>query len=191
MQQNTSYFSLRGWSAMLLGIYGLLSVYVIHMLTSTYGDGFDGSSQLPIALLEIAITVFAVVMVLISLFTLWIKAKRSAKKRHEKLWSPLSKKIRFQTLIVLLLFIIILVIIANKGYYSIITPVLFLLYGLFLLNLSRFSSGNLKYLALSEIILAIVAYFIVDKEILFLVLGLGTFHMLYGIFTFGKIKKQP
>ena len=191
MQQTSTYFSLRGWSGILLGIYGLLMVYLVHMLTGTYGDGFDGSSQLPIALLEIAIMVLAVVIVLISLITLWIRAKRTAKRHNEKLWSPLSKKARFHTLIPLLLFIIILAVIANKGYYSIITPLLMLLYGIFLLNLNRFSSGNLKYLAFAEIILAIVAYFIVDKEILFLGLGLGVFHMLYGIFTFGKSIKQP
>jgi len=191
MQQTSTYFLLRGWSGILLGIYGLLMVYMVYMLTSTYGDGFDGSSQLPIALLEIAITVLAVVIVLISLITLWIRAKRSAKRHNEKLWSPLSKKVRFHTLFPLLLFIIILVVIANKGYYSIITSLLLLLYGILLLNLNRFSSGNLKYLAFAEIILAIAAYFIFDKEILFLGLGLGAFHILYGIFTLGKRKKQP
>jgi len=189
MQQNSSFLSLSGLSAILLGIYGLLTVYVVYMLTSTYGDGFDGSSQLPIAFLEIVITVLAVVTIIISLFTLWIRARRKAKKNNEKLWSLLSKKLRFYTLIPLLLFIIVLVIIANKGYYSSITPLLLFLYGIFLLNLSRFSSGNLKYLAIAEIILAVVAYFIYDKEMLFLSLGFGIFHISYGLFTFGKNKK--
>ena len=186
MQQNISYFSLSGFSGILLGIYGFLAVYITNMLTSTYGDGFDGSSQLPIALLEIAITVLVVVMILISLITLRIRAKRNAKKHNEKLWSKLSKKLRFHTLIPLLLFIIIVVVIANKGYYSFLTPLLLLLYGIFLLNLNRFSSGSLKYLALIEIMLAIMAYFIYDKEMLFLGLGFGVFNILYGVFTFSK-----
>jgi len=186
MQQTSTYFSLRGWTGILLGIYGLLIVYLVHMLTNTYGDGFDGSSQLPIALLEIAIMVFAVVTVLISLITLWIRAKRRAKRHNEKLWSSLSKKLRFHTLIPLLLFVIILIIIANKGYYSSITPLLLLLYGIFLLNLSRFSSGRLKYLAIADIFLAIIAYFVFDKEMLFLGLGFGIFHIIYGLMTFNK-----
>lgn len=186
MQQNTSYFSLSGLSGILLGIYGFLAVYITNMLTSTYGDGFDGSSQLPIALLEIVVIVLSVIMILISLITLRIRAKRNAKKHNEKLWDKLSKKLRFHTLISLLLFIIIVVVIANKGYYSILTPLLLLLYGIFLLNLSRFSLGKLKYLAVVEIILAIIAYFIYDKEMLFLGLGFGVFNILYGAFTFGK-----
>jgi len=186
MQQNTSYFSLSGLSGILLGIYGLVTVYIVNMLTSTYGDGFDGSSQLPIALLEIVIIVLAIIIILISLITLRIRAKRKSKKHTIKLWNPLSKKLRFHTLIPLLLFIIILIVIANKGYYSIITPLLLLSYGLLLLNLSRFSSGALKYLAFAELILAIVAYFIFDTEMLFLGLGFGIFHIIYGITTFNK-----
>jgi len=186
MQQNSSYFSLSGLSGILVGIYGLLAVYMVHMLTSTYGDGFDGSSQLPIAFLEIGILVLAIVMILVALITLRVRAKRSAKKHNEKLWSPFSKKLRFHTLILLLLFIIILAIIANKGYYSSITPLMLLLYGIFLLNLGRFSAGRLKQLAFAEIILAIIAYFMYDKELLFLVLGFGIFHIIYGIMTLKK-----
>ena len=186
MQQNSSYFSLSGLSGILVGIYGLLTVYMVHMLTSTYGDGFDGSSQLPIALLEIGILVLAVVMILVALITLRIRAKRSAKKHNEKLWSPFSKKLRFHTLILLLLFIVILAVVANKGYYSIITPLMLLLYGIFLLNLSRLV-GRLRYLAFAELILATIAYFIYDKELLFLGLGFGIFHIIYGIVT---LKKQ-
>ncbi len=186
MQQNSPYFSLSGLSGILLGIYGLLTVYIINMLTSTYGDGFDGSSQLPIALLEIGILVLAVIMILISLLTLRIRAKRSAKKRDEKLWNPISKKLRFHTLIPLLLCIIILEVVANKGYYSNITPLLLLFYGILLLNLSRFFSGNLKYLAFAEVVLAVIAYFIYDKELLFLGLGFGIFHIIYGLLTFNK-----
>jgi hypothetical protein len=57
------------------------------------------------------------------------------------------------------------------------------------MNLNRLSSGNLKYLALAEIILAIFAYFIYDKEILFLGIGFGLFQILYGVFSINKNKK--
>jgi len=189
MQQRSINFSLSSLSGILLGMYGLLVIYLIYILTGTYGEGFDGLSQLPIAFLEIAVLVLIVVGILISLLTLWIRAKRNAKKQSEKLWNQVSKKLRRHTLVPLLFFIIILVIIANKGYYSSITPLSLFLYGIFLLNISRFTSGSLKYLAIAEIILAVIAYFIYDKEILFLGLGFGIFHILYGIFTINKNKK--
>ena len=189
MQQYTSYFSLSGFSGILLGIYGLLMVYVLHILTSTYGDGFDGSSQLPIALLEIVITIFGIVMILISLFTLWIRARRENKKQNSKLWNPFSKKTRLQTLVPLIFFIAVLIIVANKGYYSLITPLLLFLYGILLLNVSRVSLKRLRLLAIAEMILGIIAYFIYDNELLFLAIGLGAFHLLYGVFTLNQNKK--
>ena len=186
MQQQTSYFSLSGLSGILFGIYGLFTIYVLHLLTGTYGDGFEGSSQLPIALLEIATMSMVVIMVVISLLTLWVRAGRKAKKQHTKRWNAYSKKIRSHTLYPLLLFIIVLIVIANKGYYSLITPLLLFLYGILLLNLSRFSSKRLSYLAIAEMVLGGLAYFIYDKELLFLAIGFGFFHLLYGLFTLGK-----
>jgi hypothetical protein len=190
MQQNSSYFSLSGLSGILIGVYGLSTVYIVYILTNTYGDGVEGSSQLPIIFLEIGILTLTVVMVFVALITLRIRAKRSAKKHNEKLWNPFSKKLRFYTLIPLLLFIMILAVIANKGYYSSITPLMLLLYGIFLLNLSRFSAGRLKQLAFAELLLAIIAYFIYDKELLFLGLGFGIFHIIYGIMTLKKSKSK-
>lgn len=189
MQKNSTYFSLRGWSGVLIGSYGLLVVYTIYLLTGTYGDGFDGSSQFPIALLEILIEVLVIVSIVISLLTLLLRAKRRAKTQKEKLWSVISKKLGIQTLIPILLFTAVLLIIANNGYYSMITPLILFFYGIIILNLSRFSIGGLQYLGLAEITLSVMAYFIYDKEILFLVLGFGLFQILYGVFSINNNKK--
>lgn len=190
MQQNSTYFSLSRVTGILLGIYGILAVYLVYALTDSYGAGFDGASQLPISFLEIGITILVIITILISLITLWIRAKRKARKNNEKLWSPLSKKLRFQTLIPTLIFVFVLIFIGNKGYYSLITPLILFFFSLILINLSRFSSKSLIMIALAEIILAIIAFLISDKELLFLFLGFGLFPILYGIFTFGKTKKQ-
>jgi len=191
MQQNSTYFSLSGLSGVLLGIYGLLAIYLFNILTASYGAGFDGASQLPISFLEIGITILVVITILISLITLWMRAKRQARKNNEKIWSPLSKKLRFQSLLPVLILVLVLIFIGNKGYYSLITPLILFFFGMFLFNLSRFSSRKLILIGLGEIILAMIAYFISDKEMLLLSLGFGLFPILYGILTFSKTKKQP
>ena len=189
MQQNYTYFSLSRLSGILLGIYGILAVYVVHVLTDSYGAGFDGASQLPISFLEIGIAILVVITILISLLTLWMRAKRLARKNNEKIWSPLSKKLRFHTLLPIFILVFVLIFIGNKGYYSLITPLILFFFSLILINLSRFSSQRLIMIAVAEIILAIIAFLISDKELLFLFLGFGLFPILYGIFTFSKTKK--
>lgn len=189
MQQNINAFSLKRYSGILLGLYGFAAVYVINILTSGERSGIELVSQLPLLFLQVGVTVIALIFIVISLFTVWIRAKRITSKNDQKLWNALTRKIRWQTLISLLLFLIIIIIISNKGYFSLSTPLSLFFYGLFLLNLSRFSTKGLRYLALAEIILAIAAYVIYDKEIIFLAVGFGLLPILYGIATFIKTKK--
>lgn len=186
VSNQSSFFSLSRFSGILIGIYGLFVAYIVNFLTDGYSGGFGGTSMLPIAFIEIFVIVSAILFILIALLTLWIKARKKARNNDTKLWSSVSKKLRANLLISLLIIAVILIVIANMGYYSLITPLALLLYGLFLLNLSRIESGKLKYLAITEIILAIGAYFIYDKEIIFLVIGFGVFHIIYGLLTFKK-----
>ena len=189
MQESTSPYSLKRYSGILLGFYGFAAVYLINILISGESSGIELVSQLPLLFLQIGVTVIAVVFILISLLTLWIGAKITRKRNKQKFSIALTKKIRWQTLISLLVLLIIIILISNKGYFSLTTPLSLFFYGLFLLNLSRFSSKGVLYLALAEIILAIAAYFIYDKEIIFLAAGFGLLPLLYGIATFFKTKK--
>ena len=188
MQESTTPYSLKRYSGILLGFYGFAAVYMINILTSGESSGIELVSQLPLLFLQIGVTVTAVFFILISLFTLWIRAKITRKRKKQQFSVALTKKIRWQTLISLLVLLIIIILISNKGYFSLTTPLSLFFYGLFFLNLSRFSSKGLIYLAFAEIILAIAAYFIYDKEIIFLAAGFGLLPLLYGIVTFIKIK---
>ena len=188
MQQHTNFFSLKRYSGILLGLYGLAAVYLINILSSGEQSGIELVSQLPLLFLQIGVTVLALVFIVISLFTLWIRAKRTARRNDQKLWNTLTRKIRWQTLISLLVLLIIIIMISNIGYFSLTTPLSLLFYGLFVLSLNKFSSIGLRYLALAEIILAIASYVIYDKEIMFLAIGFGLLPILYGITTFIKTK---
>jgi len=187
MSNQSSYFSLSGFSGIFIGILGLIAIFLLRKMTNGYGQSFDGISQLPILFVEIGITLITALITILSLFVLWFRGKKKAKKRNQKLWSSFSKKQRSNVLISVLVFLVILIVTATKGYYSLITPVLLFLYGLILLNLGRLEgSRSLLPLGFIEIILAILAYYIHDNEILFLVIGIGILPIIYGIFTYNK-----
>lgn len=189
MSNQSSYFSISRISGILIGVLGILGMFLVAKITYGYGQSFDNSSQLPILFIEIGIIIITILIILLSLFVLWFRAKKKAKKLDQKLWTSVSKKQRSNILISVIAFLVILILIANKGYYSLITPFTLLFYGLVLLILSRFNSKSLIPLGLSEITLAILAYFIYDNEIIFLTIGVGIFPIIYGLLTFSKIKK--
>tara|TARA_R110002073_G_scaffold279026_1_gene443150 strand:- start:437828 stop:438394 length:567 start_codon:yes stop_codon:yes gene_type:complete len=184
----SSFFSLSGFSGLFIGIYCFLALFTIRFLTNDYSSGEVMSSMLPVLFIEVFVVVTTILFIILSVFTLWIRARRKAKKSTTILWNPLSKKLRLHLLTPLLFISIVLILIANYGYYNLITPLALFFYGMLLLNLSRFTHKRLKLLAGIEIILAILAYFIYDNELLFLILGFGLFHMLYGMLTLGKKK---
>lgn len=187
MSNQSSHFSFSGFSGIFIGVLGFVAIFLVGKMTAGYGQSFDNSSQLPILFIEIGITVIAILIIIVSLFVLWFRGRKKAKKLDQKLWSLFSKKQRSNVLISVLAFLVILIITANKGYYSLITPILLFLYGLMLLNLSRLKSKSLIPLALFEIVLAVLAFLIPDKEFLFLTIGIGILPIIYGIFTYNKI----
>lgn len=187
--QQSSFFSLSGFSGILIGILGSIAIFLVNTMTDGYGLYFDGFSQLPIFFIEIGIIVISVIVILSSLFIIWRRAKNKAKKNQLKLWGSLSKKQRLHLLISVAIFLAVLIFTANKGYYSFITPMLLFFYGLLFLNLSRLQSKSLTPLGIIEIILALIAYFTYNNEILLLAIGVGFLPIIYGIFTFNKGKK--
>jgi len=189
MSNHSSYLSLSGFSGVLVGIFGCIAIFFVNTMTDGYGMYFDGFSQLPILFIEIGIIVISVLIILISLLIIWKRGKNSAKKHREKLWNSISRKQRFNVLVPLIVLIAILIFIANKGYYSFITPMVLAFYGIILLNLSRLHSKSLISLAIAEFILALIAYFSYNNEILLLFIGVGLLPIIYGIVTFKNNKK--
>ena len=189
MSNQSSHFSFSGFSGIFIGFFGFIAIFLLGQMTNGYGQSVDGTSLLPILFIEIGIIVITILMTLLSLFVLWFRGIKKAKKLNQKLWSSFSKKQRLNVLLSVLAFLVILILTANKGYYSLITPILLFLYGLILLNLSRLKSKSLIPLALIEIVLAVLSYFILDNETLFLAIGIGILPIIYGILTFNKTKK--
>ena len=190
MTNQSSLFSLKGFSGIFIGLLGLFGVFLFHMMTSNYGQSFDGFSQLPILFIEIGVIIISVILIFGALMILWFRAKKKGRKNNIKLWSSISKKQRFHLLTSTFISILILICIAYLGYYRFITPALLIFFGCLLLNLSRFSSRSLIPLAVIEISIGILSYFILDNEIAFLSLGIGIFPLLYGFFTFQNEKKR-
>ncbi len=189
MTQQSSYFSLHGFSGIFVGILGSLAIFLVNTLTDDYGYYSDGFSQLPILFIEIGVIIVSVLIITISLFIIWRRGKTHAKKYQQKLWNSISKNQRTNLLLSLVVFLAILIFIANSGYYSMIPPLLLFCYGLLLLNLSRFASKSLLPIAVAEILLAFTAYFTNYDEIMLLLIGVGILPIIYGVLTYNKSKK--
>jgi len=67
-----------------------------------------------------------------------------------------------------------------------IAPSTLLFYGLALINASKYTFDELRYLGIAEIVLGIIACFLVGYGLIFWTVGFGFLHIIYGTFMYFK-----
>ena len=167
--------SLRSRIFIVSGIYALFGIYFVKKLIFLYNFGEEGVNLLPINFFEIFLFVIAFLVILISLITAFILAKRSKKE--------ISKKVKFHILVpVIISFILILFLLKNN--YHFIAPASLILYGLILINLSRIGVGKFLLLGFIEIILGIIVFLIGPNDLIFLGIGFGVIPIIFGLINY-------
>jgi uncharacterized membrane protein HdeD (DUF308 family) len=63
-------------------------------------------------------------------------------------------------------------------------------YGLTLVNGSKYTLHDIRYLGILEIVLGLIAVFYLGYGIIFWSIGFGVLHILYGIYMWFKYDKQ-
>jgi len=75
------------------------------------------------------------------------------------------------------LFILILL---SRGYYGVTAPACLIFYGLALINASRNTYSEVRYLGFTEIILGLISALIPGYGLIFWAIGFGAMHIVYG-----------
>jgi hypothetical protein len=184
MERSTRFISLSGLSGVLAGIYALLGTYIAYDLLypSAGGSSFKEYTITPLLLLAIAI-------LLLSIATGIGMTFRQAKKKGEKFWNPISRKLFINMALPLItggLFILILI---SKEQFDLIAASTLLFYGLALMAASQFTFSDVKWLGLCEIILGLLATLWPHYGLLLWAVGFGMLHILYGFMMHFKYKQ--
>ncbi len=72
------------------------------------------------------------------------------------------------------------------GAVGFIAPAMLVFYGLALVNASKYTFPDLRFLGLSEILLGLVAALYIGHGLIFWSLGFGVLHILYGVIMYYK-----
>ena len=121
----------------------------------------------------------AIVLILAISFGILLTT-RKAKKKGQKIWDALTKRLLFNLAIPLIaggIFCLALLYHGNVGY---IAPATLIFYGLALFNASKYTLVDVKYLGLTEIALGLLACFLLGYGLEFWAIGFGILHILYG-----------
>lgn len=121
-------------------------------------------------------------------FSFFISYTRNKKVNNNRWDASVEKQLikLFLAIIVGMVIIAKLLVIAS---YELICPIALITYGVGLILASKEGSPYILFLGYAEIILGISNLWIAHKDIYFLAIGFGVFHILFGVFTLFKLDK--
>ena len=186
MERSTRFLSLSGLSGVFAGTFGLIASGLAYFRISKDHNGSYNRLLENQALLSdlVKIGVSTLVLTLVAAFVLTYKR---VKKNKQTLWNTASKRLLANLMLPLVaggLFCIILL----QNAPHLIDSATLLFYGLALINASKYTYNDIRYLGIAEVVLGIISGFMNDYYIglFFWAFGFGVLHILYGILLYRK-----
>lgn len=199
MERSSRFLSLSGLSGIFAGIValvGALAVYVyqrdffcgryLHQGVLLRDDMLAGR-ELYGFLVFIFIDAFLVLTLALSFGVFF--TTRNARKKGLPYWDKSAKRMLTNLFIPLVTGGIFCLILLYHHLIYLIAPSTLVFYGLALLNTSKFTINDIRYLGISEILLGLLAMFFVGYGLILWAIGFGFLHIIYGFAMYWKYER--
>ena len=190
MERSSNFISLSGLSGIMAGVYALIGSFIAYRIVYIEKSilGVREVYINEVATITKLLIVAIVVLVLAVATGIYLTIRKSGNT------SLSFSDSGFRNLLINLsiplitggLFILILV---SRGYYSIVAPSFLIFYGLSLINGSKYTLRDIKYLGMVEIGLGLICALFPGYGLIFWALGFGAMHILYGTMMYYKYEK--
>ena len=193
MERSSRFLSLSGFSGIAAGICALAGAYVAHeLIFETYRKAMETGSlsdglyyKLRLYLIALAAVVFSTALVSAFYFT-WKRTRRDG----GLLWNAAARRLFWSVAIPVVaggLFVLGMV---WHEEWRFVAPASLFFYGLALVNASKYTLTDIRFLGISEVILGFVNMFWIGYGLYFWAIGFGLLHILYGIIMWYKYERK-
>lgn len=187
MERHSKFLSLSGLSGISAGICGLLGAgaayYIIEFIF------LDPKSTMTPASLRESLIGLAVLVFIAAIGSALFFSVRMAKRKKLPIWNKTAQRTLFDMFLPLLAGGLFCIIQLWHGYYWWIGSITLLFYGLALLNASRNTITEVRYLAYCEIALGLLCAAWAPNSLLFWAIGFGVLHIVYGTVMYYKYER--
>jgi hypothetical protein len=133
----------------------------------------------------IAVATFAAALVSAFIFT-WLKSK----KQGLPLWGFTAKRVAINLAIPLIIGGLYIFKLLHFGTFGLVAPGCLIFYGLALVNASKYTLGEVRYLGYAQLILGAINLAFVGYGIYFWAMGFGAMHIIYGVYMWNKYERN-
>jgi lysylphosphatidylglycerol synthetase-like protein (DUF2156 family) len=194
MERSSRFISLSGLSGVSAGIFALIGAYIARTFIVGYydangyvtGHGYlrGGAENLKWKLTGLALGVLAAALISSTWFT-WRKARKS----KLPIWDISSKKLAVNMAIPLATGGFFVLGLLNYSDWFYVAPACLVFYGLALVNASKYTLTDIRYLGLMEIALGCISMYYPHDGLYFWAAGFGVLHIIYGLIMWWKYEK--
>ncbi|MBD2714683.1 hypothetical protein IC231_06520 [Hymenobacter sp. BT646] len=195
MERSSRFISLSGLSGVGAGVVALAGAGAGHwFLRHEYGDrGYlrllESTEQertlvLPY-LMALAAAMIGAALAVAIFFTL-----RRARRTGTGLWNTLGRRLAMSLAIPLVAGGLFCLALFVRGAVSLVIPGMLLFYGLALLNASKYTLDEIRWLGLTQIALGLAAMLLPGAGLLFFALGFGLGHIGYGLLMYNRYERK-
>jgi hypothetical protein len=193
MKQSSKFLSLSGLSGVFAGIYALIGIGLVQVQIDQFNyDLHETGFSMQDYYRAVGICVFIAAKVLgLSLLTALYFSARKAKLNGQKLFDHTAWRLLLNLSIPLIaggLFCLALII-QGVHVIALLSPAMLLFYGLALVNGSKYTLEDIRYLGYCQIVLGILAAFFIQYGLVIWALGFGVLHIVYGTVMWYKYER--
>lgn len=190
MERSSRFMSLSGLSGIMAGVYALIGAYIAYrifyfsdeILYRSIARGNFSGDVLKLVGLALVILVLAIAT------GIWL-SYRKAKKKGYKVWDITAQRMLVNLAIPLVTGGIFIIILFFKGLIGLIAPATLIFYGLSLINASKYTYTDIRYLGFCELILGLLSSYYIGYGLVFWAMGFGLLHIIYGSVMYFKYEK--
>ena len=198
MERSSRFISLSGLSGISAGICALIGAWFANtaikekiFLLSDLRQSSAGISNvtdkqlLQSQLMQIGLITFVAAFASAFFFTY-----RRSKKDNVPVWGITARRLMINVSIPMVAGGIFLYAMMQNGIYDFVAAGCLIFYGLGVLNASKYTLHETRYLGYAEILLGLLSAFFIGDGIYFWSAGFGVLHILYGIFMWMKYERS-
>lgn len=192
MQRSSKFISLSGLSGIAAGTWALVGAWfadreIKEFYFSDNDNRYSDSyfEKLELTLLFIAASVLAAALVSAFYFT-W----RRAQKNGQPVWDHVSRRMVVNMMIPLVAGGLFILSMLQYNEWIFVAPLCLIFYGLALVNGSKYTLTDIRWLGISEIVLGLISTFFPGDGLYFWAIGFGLLHIIYGFLMWWKYERN-
>ncbi len=197
MDRSSRFVSLSGWSGIGAGICALVAAWLAHRKFNEYAiseneyaakSAYTKDSNL--LQLDRELLILAVITFIAAFFFAFLFTYLRSKKTGVPIWGFMARKVMVNLAVPMIAGGLLTWRITDFGLYGLVAPACLIFYGIALINASKFTLSEVRYLGYLQLLLGIINLWVIGYGLYFWAVGFGVLHILYGIVMWNKYERN-